>query len=157
MQQSGKSLKMLIAHQNKKVSWEDLYFLAESSKEAFREVYLITAKCTYVNAVEERVIDKLIKDKRFDTVDWSDWHSYIKQAIKTNVVNRRTRVNEYVDVQPTHITVCLNRDFIDDAFIATAIDRLSSALDTLNGECGRVIEPDNHVFDVNDIPWLNAH
>lgn len=146
--------------QNKKVSWEDLYFLAESCKDAFREVYLITAKCVYVNAIEERVIDQRVKDKDFKTLELlntSRWQSYVKDAVKNNAFNKRVYVSEYVEIQPTHITVCLNRETVDEEFIAEAIDRLSTALDQLDGEYGRVAEGKKYFFTVKDIPWLNTH
>lgn len=144
----------------KKISWPELYFLAESSREAFENVYLVTAKSVFVDKVSQIVYENLVEESsktHRNNISYADFIQNVKIAIETNSYKRKIFVHEYVTFYPNSIEICINRDRIDDDFIGEAIDRLSVAIDKLNGTYGTVVESKQLIFSLKEIPWLYSH
>lgn len=148
----------------KKISWPELYFLAESSKESFKNVHLITAKAAFVDKISQAVYEKTLKDlsKRslkynIINIDHDTFVQNIKTIITSNARTRKIFVHEYVAFYPNYIEICINRERIDDDFIGEAINRLSTALEKLNGTHGVVTENKRLIFSLKEIPWLHPH
>jgi len=132
---------------NSKISWPDLYFTAETSREAFEDVVVVTLKSDFV----DRVHDVAISDDCISNPQ--KLNKRICQVLSSNQIT----VCERVEVTKRGIRAIVSRDIIDESAIMQALNMVSTALDQLQGQCGVVNFGQAVSFHSAEIGWLHTH
>jgi hypothetical protein len=120
-------------------------FHAEATKEAFRDMRIVTAASKYVDIAYNMALDNL---KFIDDIKDLD-------ITVTSVINAQTfSVREYVDIGRDGILVCINAPIIDENAMLSSLDMVAEALRQLNGGKGTIYFGNELTFAIKDIPWL---
>lgn len=129
------------------ISWDALYFAAESHNEPFQDVNVITLKSHFVDKVYEEAIRE---------VGLLDEQLLTKKVAKV-IASQEIKVQEHVEVSPRGIKVIINRNIIDDKATWDALDHVAVALERLDGKTGIVPFSEYFSFTAADITWLHKH
>lgn len=129
------------------ISWDALYFTAESHQESFQDVNIITLKSYFVDKVYEAAIRE---------VGLISEHALDRKAVMI-IASQAIKVQEHVEISSTGIKVVINRNMIDDDATWAALDNVAIALERLDGKSGIVPFSEYLSFAATDITWLHKH
>lgn len=133
--------------QHNTISWSDVYFTAEANREPFEDVNIITLKSYFTEKVYE------LATRQVGVEDTIKLMRRVRQIIKGGEL----KVYEHVNVSSTGIRIIIDAETVDDDTLWTALDKLASALDCLEGKCGKVTFGTPTTYTLSDIPSLNLH
>lgn len=128
------------------MNWPNVVFAAEAAQEPFEDVNIITALGLFVDTAFQAAADLV----------YTEGHTLTQEKVQSvafaMIADRKIMVQEHVRVNADGITVCINvPDVNDEAVQWQALDRVASALDSLNGCTGVVVFSDNLYFNVNQV------
>lgn len=129
------------------ISWSDLYFTAEASREKFEEVSVVTLKSDFIDKVYDFVAKSNV------CVTSKEFERRVTNLINANQVS----VYERVEVSKDGIYVVISRDTIDDQAVVDSLQMVSTALNQLNGEYGVIRFGNPVTFLSTEISWLYRH
>lgn len=130
----------------KQIQWPSAYFEASSSREPFEDVHIITAKGEF--AAKALELSAVSPAKSFS-------ESEIRKRAQQLIASQQITVTEFVSINETGITVCINADTVeDDNVMWRALDMLANALDQLDGTQGIITFGEPLKFTMSDVPWI---
>lgn len=129
--------------------WAKLYFTAESERESFQDIQVVTAKSEYVRLATMRAFIGVDEDE-FDTNDF-------QRQIADIINNQTIVVHEFVDISARGIVCCIDVEAITDDTAGVAIQMIAEALDRLDGKYGVVNLSKPLQYKTTDIPWFYKH
>ena len=111
-------------------NWPDLTFMAEANGEGFAEANIITLRAHYREKVYELAFDRAAKegvtvDKIFSTVE-----DYAIDIMREGSV----KVQPFVEVFDSYITICIDTPRIDDEAVQNALNMLLEVDDLTPGK-----------------------
>lgn len=130
-----------------RISWPDLYFTAEATREAFEDVVVVTLKSDFV----DRVYDRAIKE-----VGLKSQTRLSKRAYEI-IQQQEIKVQERVEITKAGMKVIVNCNEVNEAAVWRALDMLAQALDVLEGKVGTVPFGESVSFETTEIVWLHTH
>lgn len=116
---------------------------AHSTNEQFEDVTVITAQSFFVNLAYQAAADVVFNEGLFLSLET------VHAVALAMIAEHKLVVQEHVRVSEAGITVCI--DVIDvhaEDVMWRALDRVASALDSLNGDHGVVVYGSDLMFDV---------
>lgn len=106
-----------------KISWPDLMFTAESERELFEDMRIVTAKSQFYEEVYELAIMKLVnQNKPLDT-------DLINAMAYSIITEYNPYITEYAELTSDGILVVIDVDQITDDTIWSALDMLYKAIE----------------------------
>lgn len=128
--------------------WPSVIFAAEREKEPFEDVQVVTARCEYVNLAYQAATEMLQSNQQSNIAT-------LHALAKTLIATQKLHIQEYVRVDQTGITVCLNvRSTEHDDVMWLALDRVSAALNQLDGDHGVVFFGPELRFSLSEVSSL---
>lgn len=142
-------MKPMSQQNNKRnsISWSDVYFYAEANKEPFQDVNIVTLKSYFTDKAYDITITELGMEDN-DT---------LRKRTCEIIDNGQVLVSEHVKVSSEGIRVVIDCAEVNDDVVWNALDMLATALETLEGSCGKVIFGEPKSFKSTEISWLNLH
>lgn len=116
------SLQMQSQPQNK-INWPTLMFEADSSKEPFENMTIVTAKSEYIVKAKDEAFNYLMNHQPNFT------YSEIEELGSTYLKTNNIQVFESASLTEDGVFVCLNVDVIDDEAIWLALDMVYKAVE----------------------------
>ncbi|PPD53433.1 MAG: hypothetical protein CTY12_04955 [Methylotenera sp.] len=104
------------------ISWPDLLIAAESERELFEDVRIVTAKSQFYEEVYELAIMRLIQQsKQLDT-------DTINKTAQSIIDEHNPYITEYATINGDGAVVCIDVDHITDETVWSALDMLYLAV-----------------------------
>lgn len=132
--------------------WAEVVIAAESAKEPFEDVTIVTAKSAFVDLAYQAAADLIYRQGHALTDE------KVNAIARTLIGTQKVAVREHVSVSEAGITVCLNVADVNDEYVLwRAMDLLAKALDQLDGKTGVVAFSDDLMFSLSEVPWVLSH
>ena len=105
------------------ICWPTLLLEAESSKEPFEEMRVVTAKSEFMMKARDMAITQLLENGQPAT------DKAIDKLAASFIEANKVKIFEFVTISDEGIVACLNVDVIDDEAIWLALDKVYEAVE----------------------------